>query len=58
MMARMMPAIELTPRQTEVAQLLVQGCSNLEIAAHLGIAVNTVKRRLGLGSEELPGQRL
>ena len=46
----------LTPRQTQVAELLVLGLSNKEIAWRLGIAVDTEKiyvyemyRRAGVG---------
>ncbi|MEO1245928.1 MAG: LuxR C-terminal-related transcriptional regulator [Pseudomonadota bacterium] len=33
----------LTPRQTEVLELLIDGRSNVEIAFELSISVNTVK---------------
>ncbi|MEU4235708.1 alpha/beta fold hydrolase [Actinoplanes sp. NPDC026619] len=36
----------LTPRETEVLQLLATGDSNIEIAGRLGIAVHTVERHL------------
>ena len=36
----------LTPRQREIAQLAARGDTNAEIAAHLGISINTVKVRL------------
>ena len=36
----------LTPRQTEIAELAALGQTNSEIAAALGISVNTVKARL------------
>ncbi len=41
-----LPASEpssLSPRQWEVLRLLVQGCSNKEIARTLGLAIGTVK---------------
>ena len=38
--------IELTPRQADIAPLLVQGCSNSEIAAALRISEWTVKHHL------------
>lgn len=36
----------LSPREREVAQLVGQGCSNDEVAQHLGKSVLTVKRQL------------
>ncbi len=39
-------AIKITPRDEEVLQLLVQGCSNKEIAEHLQISPRTVKQHL------------
>lgn len=49
--------IKLSDREEEVAALVARGCSNKEIAASLGIAVQTVKihvhsifRRLGVSS--------
>lgn len=33
----------LTPRQKEIARLLVSGMTNLEVAEHLGISVHTIK---------------
>ncbi|PYX66157.1 MAG: hypothetical protein DMG74_05495 [Acidobacteria bacterium] len=38
--------IKITPRDQEVLKLLVQGCSNKEIAAHLSISPRTVKQHL------------
>jgi DNA-binding NarL/FixJ family response regulator len=39
-------ALELTPRQQEVLELLVQGKSNRDIAHALGLSANTVKVHL------------
>jgi len=38
--------IKITPRDEQVLQLLVQGCSNKEIAAQLNISPRTVKQHL------------
>lgn len=38
--------IKITPRDAEVLRLLVQGCSNKEIASHLKISPRTVKQHL------------
>ena len=38
--------IKITPRDHEVLHLLVQGCSNKEIAGHLNISPRTVKQHL------------
>ena len=35
--------IKITPRDEQVLQLLMQGCSNKEIAAQLNISLRTVK---------------
>jgi PAS domain S-box-containing protein len=50
-------AHRLTPRQAEVLRLLERGCSTIQIAAHLGLARETVRnhirtafRRLGVHS--------
>jgi two-component system, NarL family, nitrate/nitrite response regulator NarL len=37
---------KITPRDQEVLPLLVQGCSNKEIAIHLNISPRTVKQDL------------
>lgn len=39
-------AIKITPRDGQVLDLLVQGCSNKEIAKHLNISPRTVKQHL------------
>lgn len=36
-------SIRLAPREKQIAELLLQGCSNEEIAQHLNIALRTVK---------------
>jgi DNA-binding NarL/FixJ family response regulator len=38
--------IKVTPRDREVLDLLVQGCSNKEIAGQLNISPRTVKQHL------------
>ena len=38
--------IKITPRDRQVLQLLVQGCSNKEIAVQLAISPRTVKQHL------------
>ncbi|HZQ25376.1 MAG TPA: helix-turn-helix transcriptional regulator [Terriglobales bacterium] len=38
--------IKITPRDAQVLQLLVQGCSNKEIASQLKISPRTVKQHL------------
>ncbi len=38
--------IKVTPRDREVLNLLVQGCSNKEIAGQLNISPRTVKQHL------------
>jgi DNA-binding NarL/FixJ family response regulator len=39
-------AIKVTPRDQQVLDLLVQGCSNKEIAGQLSISPRTVKQHL------------
>ena len=48
---------DLTPREEEILQLIVEGCSNADIAARLAMSVNTVRnhnqailRKLGVRS--------
>ena len=36
----------LTPRQTQMVELVARGLTNKQIAAHLGISVQTVKNTL------------
>jgi DNA-binding NarL/FixJ family response regulator len=36
----------VTPREQQILNLLVQGCSNKEIGSHLNIALRTVKQHL------------
>ena len=38
--------VGLTIREQEIVRLVVQGCSNTEIAERLGLQVQTVKNRL------------
>ncbi|MGH9504475.1 MAG: response regulator transcription factor [Terriglobales bacterium] len=38
--------IKITPRDQQVLQLLIQGCSNKEIAEQLNISPRTVKQHL------------
>jgi DNA-binding NarL/FixJ family response regulator len=38
--------VKITQRDAQVLKLLVQGCSNKEIAAQLGISPRTVKQHL------------
>jgi DNA-binding NarL/FixJ family response regulator len=42
-LAERMPAVELTPRESEVLVCITKGCSNREIADELGIAEKTVR---------------
>jgi DNA-binding NarL/FixJ family response regulator len=42
-LAERMPAVELTPRESEVLACITKGCSNREIADELGIAEKTVR---------------
>jgi DNA-binding NarL/FixJ family response regulator len=42
------PRIHLTTREIEVVQLLVRGQSNAEIAARLGVQLQTVKNLLSV----------
>ena len=44
----LIPRIHLTTREIEVVQLLVRGQSNAEIAARLGIQLQTVKNLLSV----------
>ena len=41
------PAGALSPRETEVLRLLADGETNGQIAARLGISINTVERHVG-----------
>jgi DNA-binding NarL/FixJ family response regulator len=44
---------DLTPRESEVAELMRRGLTNVEIAQRLGVSVNTVKKHLGSTYEKL-----
>lgn len=44
---------ELSPRQFEVVELLVQGLTLKEVAQRLGISFHTAKNRLSLATERL-----
>jgi FixJ family two-component response regulator len=48
--------IKITPRDEQVLQLLMQGCSNKEIAAQLNISPRTVKQHLRTLSATCPLQ--
>jgi len=39
-------AVKVTPRDQQVLDLLIQGCSNKEIAGQLSISPRTVKQHL------------
>ena len=49
----MSPAAALTPRQREVAELLLQGATLPEVAAALSVSLNTVKHHAKRIHEEL-----
>ncbi|MBL9017284.1 MAG: helix-turn-helix transcriptional regulator [Myxococcales bacterium] len=40
------PAVPLTARQREIAELVVHGCTNAEIAQMLAISANAVKKHV------------
>lgn len=40
------PAVDLTPRERQIVKLVVEGCSNQQIAARLRIRPQTVKNQL------------
>lgn len=40
--------VRLTPRERDLLHAILDGCSNKEIAARLGISVQTVKNRLAV----------
>ena len=46
-------AVQLSPRQVEVMQLLSEGCAVKEIARHLNIGIGTVKIHLSLAYSAL-----
>lgn len=45
----------LTPRETEVARLVVRGMSRKGIARELGISVHTVDEHIQTAAAKLPG---
>lgn len=45
----------LTPRQSEVFELVASGMSNKRIAAETGMAVKTVETHLAAIADRLPG---
>ncbi|HRE89647.1 MAG TPA: LuxR C-terminal-related transcriptional regulator [Myxococcota bacterium] len=54
---RLEPNAHLTPRERQIATLLTEGCSNLNVASHLAISEQTVAvhvraiyRKLGVHS--------
>lgn len=50
-------AARLTPREAEVMALIHQGLRNQDVADHLGVSINTVKKHLASGFEKLGIQR-
>lgn len=47
------PMSDLTPRESEVADLMRRGLTNAEIAQRLGVSVNTVKKHLASAYEKM-----
>ena len=48
-----MPYVDLTPRQIEILYALLDGGSNREIAARLGVREQTIKNQLSIMYEKL-----
>jgi DNA-binding NarL/FixJ family response regulator len=48
-----MPYIDLTPRQIEILCALLEGGSNRDIAARLGVREQTIKNQLSVMYEKL-----
>lgn len=47
--------IEMTPRQRQVAELLASGLTREQVAARLGVSVNTVRAHIAMIGLRLPG---
>ena len=52
-MGTSMPYVDLTPRQIEILCALLDGGSNREIAARLGVREQTIKNQLSVMYEKL-----
>lgn len=47
------PPLDLTPRQYEIALLVMDGMTNKAIAIALGVSINTIKAELTLAFERI-----
>jgi DNA-binding NarL/FixJ family response regulator len=45
----------LTPRQTEIAQLVAKGYTAREMSAALGISIHTAQEHVAAAAERIPG---